>query len=66
MPRPKGSKNKAKTIENVDEKIAAVEAEIEKLNAELKAKGYLTISGRVNRRFFLEKYCYGGKGDRDT
>ena len=38
MPRPKGSKNKAKTIENVDEKIAAVEAEIEKLNAELKAK----------------------------
>ena len=38
MPRPKGSKNKAKTIENVDEKIAAAEAEIEKLNAELKAK----------------------------
>lgn len=38
----------------------------QQLNAELKAKGYLTISGRVNRRFFLEKYCYGGKGDRDT
>ncbi len=39
---------------------------VQQLNAELKAKGYLTISGRVNRRFFLEKYCYGGKGDRDT
>ena len=39
---------------------------VQPLNAELKAKGYLTISGRVNRRFFLEKYCYGGKGDRDT
>ena len=39
---------------------------VQQLNAELKAKGYLTISGRVNRRFFLEKYCYGGKGDRAT
>ena len=39
---------------------------VQQLNAELKAKGYLTISGRVNRRFLLEKYCYGGKGDRDT
>ena len=39
MPRPKGSKNKAKIIvENVDEKIAAVEAEIEDLTAALKAK----------------------------
>ena len=28
------------------------------LNAELKAKGYLTIAGRVNRKFFLEKFCY--------
>ena len=43
MPRPKGSKNK-KTIsqvlpvENIDEKIAAAEAEIEKLAADLKAK----------------------------
>ena len=39
MPRPKGSKNKAKAvIENVDEKIAAVEAEIAKLTADLKEK----------------------------
>ena len=39
MPRPRGSKNKAKIIvENVDEKIAAVEAEIEDLTAALKAK----------------------------
>ena len=28
------------------------------LNAELKKKGYLTIAGRVNRKFFLEKFCY--------
>ena len=35
---------------------------VQRLNEELKAKGYLTISGRVNRTFFMEKYCYeGGK-----
>ena len=39
MPRPKGSRNKAKVVvENVDEKIAAVEAEIAKLTADLKEK----------------------------
>ena len=40
MPRPKGSKNK-KTVsiqENVEEKIAAVEAEIAELGTQLKAK----------------------------
>ena len=31
---------------------------IHQLNAELKAKGYLTISGRVNRAFFMEKFYY--------
>ncbi len=38
MARPRGAKNKLKDIENVDEKIAAVEAQIENLNADLKAK----------------------------
>ena len=33
---------------------------VQKLNAELKNKGYLTVSGRVNRKFLLEKFCYGG------
>ena len=32
---------------------------IHKLNAELRDKGYLTIAGRVNRNFFMEKFCYG-------
>lgn len=32
---------------------------VQKLNTELKEKGYLTISGRVNRKFFTEKFCYG-------
>jgi predicted transcriptional regulator len=30
------------------------------LNKELKEKGYLTISGRVNRKYFMKKFCYGG------
>ena len=34
---------------------------IHKLNAELREKGYLTISGRVNRNFFMEKFCYENK-----
>ncbi len=39
MPRPKGSRNRSKLIiENVDEKIIAVEAEITELDAALKAK----------------------------
>lgn len=28
------------------------------LNAELKAQGYMTIAGRVNRKFFKEKFGY--------
>lgn len=36
---------------------------IQKLNAELRGKGYLTISGRVNRNFFMEKFCYGKTGN---
>ena len=32
---------------------------VRQLNAELKAKGYITVSGRVSRQYFLEKVCYG-------
>ena len=44
MPRPKGSKNKAKaeapilTVEEIENKMAAVEAEIEDLSEKLKEK----------------------------
>ena len=33
---------------------------IRRLNKELKDKGYITIAGRVNRNYFIEKTCYGG------
>ena len=32
---------------------------IRKLNAELKEMGYLTVAGRVSKKYFLEKLCYG-------
>ena len=31
---------------------------VKQLNDELKAMGYLTISGRIHRKYFLEKLCY--------
>ena len=38
---------------------------VQRLNAELKAKGYLTISGRVSRQYFMEKACYGEKDKKE-
>ena len=39
---------------------------VQKLNADLRAKGFLTISGRINRKYFLEKFCYGGTERRES
>ena len=39
---------------------------VQKLNAELKGKGFMTISGRVNKQYFMERTCYGAtKKERD-
>ena len=32
---------------------------VQKLNAELKEQGFLTISGRVNKQYFMERTWYG-------
>ncbi len=34
---------------------------IRELNAQLREQGYLTVAGKVNRRFFEEKCLYGAK-----
>ena len=34
---------------------------IRKLNEELKAKGFITISGRINRQYFYERLYGAGK-----
>ena len=36
---------------------------IRKLNEELKAQGFITIAGRVNRQYFYERLYGAGKGD---
>ena len=36
---------------------------VQNLNKELEAKGYITISGRVNKQYFLERTCYGGSAE---
>jgi predicted transcriptional regulator len=33
---------------------------VQRLNSELEEQGFLTISGRVNRKYFMKKFCYGG------
>ena len=32
---------------------------VQKLSAELAEKGYMVISGRVNKQYFRERTCYG-------
>jgi hypothetical protein len=32
---------------------------VRNLNADLKDMGYLTVAGRVSRKYFEEKVCYG-------
>jgi len=34
---------------------------VRKLNAELKEMGYMTVAGRVSKKYFLEKECCGEK-----
>ena len=37
---------------------------IRHLNEELRAKGYITISGRVNRQYFYERLYGAGREDK--
>ena len=38
---------------------------VQKLNKELKRMGYLTIAGRINKKFFYERLCYGQKARKE-
>ena len=39
---------------------------VQKLNAELKQQGFITIAGRVNKQYFLEKTCYGAAKEKEV
>ena len=34
---------------------------IQKLNAEMREMNYFTISGRINRKYFMERFQYDGQ-----
>ena len=38
---------------------------VRKLNAELKERGYLIVSGRISKKFFMEKLCYGSSDNNE-
>ena len=46
-------------IEIKESVFADNDRQADQLRAELKEKGFLVVSGRINRRYFLEKACYG-------
>lgn len=39
---------------------------VQKLNADLKKQGFITIAGRVNKQYFLEKTCYGAAKEKEV
>jgi Mn-dependent DtxR family transcriptional regulator len=38
---------------------------VQRLNEELKSMGYLTVSGRVSKQYFMEKVCYGEREKKE-
>lgn len=38
---------------------------IKNLNATLKDKGYMTVAGRVSKKYFLERVCYGESENKE-
>lgn len=38
---------------------------IRQLNDQLKAKGYITVTGKVSRKFFEERVLYGATAEGD-
>lgn len=39
---------------------------VQKLNADLKKQGFITIAGRVNKQYFMEKTCYGVAKEKEV
>lgn len=45
---------------------ATVYQMINEMNGELVNHGYRVQRGKVNRRYFMEKYCYGGDSKKEV
>lgn len=38
---------------------------VQKLNDELKSMGYLTVAGRISKKYFMEKLCYDSSDKKE-
>ena len=59
---PEGQGRSAEIMERMPEPKPALTTLLTFLKI-LKDKGFITIAGRINRRYFNEKVCYGGSDD---
>ena len=62
-------KNNFMKVEDVAEELKVSESHAYKimrqLNKELREKGLLTVSGRLSRKYFLERTCYGAVAEKE-
>ncbi len=62
-------KNNFMKVEDVAEELKVSESHAYKimrqLNKELREKGLLTVSGRLSRKYFLERTCYGAVEEKE-
>ena len=38
---------------------------VQRLNTELKNMGYLTVAGRISKKYFMEKTCYTEQNNKE-
>ena len=52
-------------VDEVAETLGISKSYAYKIVQKLKDKGFLTIAGRVNKQYFMEKTCYGTTETRE-
>ena len=67
MEREKRFMRVEEVAEELDVSVSHAYKGLQKLNAELKEKGFIPVSGRLNRQYFYERlYGTGGEGSQDA
>lgn len=67
MEREKRFMRVEEVAEELDVSVSHAYKVMQKLNAELKEKGFITVSGRLNRQYFYERlYGTGKEGASDA
>ena len=63
MDREKKFMRVEEVAEELDVSVSHAYKVMQKLNAELKEKGFITVSGRLNRQYFYERLYGTGRED---